>query len=189
MSNRKKPTGTPSVKDWLAGAKLPETTVQVCLQADLVAELEQAEADLAAARNTTADSLAGSGVEQITERIHDLQERMRAGTRTFKLKAMPRPAWRAFVAEHPPRQDADGGVDVRDRYIGANTETLWPALIQASVYEPALDGDDWTLLLDELLTDRQFNDLAEAAWNLNRGAVSVPFSRAASKTTPNSGDE
>jgi hypothetical protein len=111
---------------------------------------------------------------------------------------MPRPRWREFVAEYPPRQADDGTVDPRDQHVGVDTDEFFPALIRRSVFDPQLDDEDWRVLLgdseaervrrekagkpveDGKLTDRQFDQLADAAWGLNRRDVDVPFSPAAS---------
>jgi hypothetical protein len=65
--------------------------------------------------------------------------------------------------------------------LGACGDTLFPALVRASTVDPQLDDAEWAELLDEKLTDRQFSDLTDAAWFLNRGEVDIPFSRAASQ--------
>ena len=46
-----------------------------------------------------------------------------------------------------------------------------------------------TTLLDEKLSDRQYNDLANLAWMVNRGDVDVPFSYAASRNRQSSSPE
>lgn len=178
MATKKKP----NVKALIRAAKLPEKTVPVCLHADLVAEMEQAERDLTDAQRQPADSLAAGGkAREIAERIETLRQQMVDHTVEFVLRAMPRPEWKAFVAEHPPRKDDKGEVDERDRYTGINSETFYDALVRRSVVEPELDDEDWSLLLGEKLTDRQFDTLADAAWALNRRDVDVPFSLAASR--------
>jgi hypothetical protein len=179
------------IKQLLRDAKLPERSVPVCLQADLVAEFETAERDLAEAQRNTRDSLAaGTKVRELSERIEALRARMLEHTIDFRLRAMPRPQWRKLLAEHPPRKNtADGSVVDDDILLGINSETFFDALLHASVVEPELDDEDWSLLLDEKLTDAQWGTLTNAAWSLNRKDVDVPFSSAASKTPASSGDE
>ncbi|TDB82942.1 hypothetical protein E1091_18550 [Micromonospora fluostatini] len=135
--------------------------------------------------------------------MEDLRQQMQAETTPFRLRAMPKPRWRAFVGEHPPRKDDEGGIDDRDRVVGVNTETFYTALIRESVVDPALDEEDWayllggevqdeqgkTLAVEARLTSRQFDDLADAAWGLNRRDIDVPFSPAASRMTRGSGTE
>jgi hypothetical protein len=175
----------------LKAAKLPERTVSICLRGDLVAEFEELERQLAEAIRTPATSLEGDGSGPIAERMEELRRQMLEDTTPFRLRAMPKPRWRAFVGEHPPRKGDDGEIDDRDRIIGVNVDTFYTALIRASVVEPALDDEDWEALLgdDGVLTSRQFDDLADAAWGLNRREVDVPFSPAASRMTRGSGTE
>lgn len=172
-----------SIKDALKAAKLPERVVPVCLQLDLQDEFETAERELQEALQRPRDSLAAGGVPtELSERVKALEDQMRKASHDFRLRAHPRPKWKALLAEHQPRKDPESGdVDERDKYIGVNVETFFPALIRASIVEPELDDEDWALLVDEKLTDRQFDQLSDAAWALNRRDVDVPFSRAASR--------
>jgi uncharacterized small protein (DUF1192 family) len=173
----------------LKGAKLPERSVPVCLRGDLAADHETAERELEQAQNSSADSLAGSGVGELVERIEALQAEMQQHTYDFRLRALPRPEFRALMASHPPRQLDDGGLDQDDASVGWNQATFTDALIRACTVDPLLDDTEWTDLLGSKLTDRQYVDLSNAAWFVNRGEVDVPFSRAASRAKRTSADE
>jgi hypothetical protein len=167
-------------KALLAGAKLPERTVQICLRGDLVADHEAAERELEVAGRTVGDSLAGSGTGAIVERIEALEAQMREHTYPFRLRAVSKPAFRALVAAYPPRRDAEGNIVPEDRVILCNQDELLPALVRVSVIDPELTAAEWEELLGKI-TDRQFGDLADAAWFLNRGEIDVPFSVIASR--------
>lgn len=169
----------PDFASLLAGAKLPERTVMICLRGDLAAEHEHAERELEQAAKTAADSLAGSGVGQIVERIEALEAEMREHSYEFRLRALKRPDWRALVDQHPPRKDDDGLVVPTDR-IGVNAETFYDAILRACLVDPELDDGEFAQLLDSV-TDRQYDELTDVAWGLNRRDVDVPFSRAASE--------
>ncbi len=65
----------------------------------------------------------------------------------------------------------------------ASIEPFFDELLRRSIVEPVLDPDDLSLLLDERLTDGQWDNLTTAVWNLNRQAVSIPFLLAASQKT------
>jgi len=173
--------GKPDIKKMLRQAKLPETTVPVCLRGDLQAEFERLDRALSSDEQQRDDSLAGDGGRAVAEQIEALRAEMRGHTVDFRLRAMKRPDWRELMNAHPPRRAEDGSVDDRDKFVGVNVETFFAAMVRACVVEPELDEEDWTLLLDEALTDRQFNELSDAAWMLNRGQVKIPFSPAASK--------
>jgi hypothetical protein len=195
--------------DRLKDAKLPERSVSVCLRGDLVAEWEQAERDLERAQKQPSDSKEGVGVGALVDRIEALQAEMSEHADDFRLRALPRHKFRKLVVAHPPRKDG-GDVNREDNQLGVNRETFFPALIKASVVEPALDEDDWLALFgdtdetiakleaegreDEIrqgvLTDRQFQTLEDVAWFLNRAdGIDVPFSRAASLARRTTGTE
>ncbi|WP_329013239.1 hypothetical protein OG271_04040 [Micromonospora rifamycinica] len=173
----------------LAAAKLPERTVPICLRGDLTAEFEALERQLDEALRKPADSLAGDGSGGIAEQMETLRAEMQQHTYPVRLRAMTRPAWRQFVADHPPRKGDDGEVDERDRVRGVNVDTFFAALVRTSIVDPPLDDAQWERLNDEVLTDYQFGELSSAAWALNRGEVDIPFSPAASRMTRSSGTE
>ena len=177
-------------KTLLTAARLPERTVPICLRGDLVAEFEGLERQLDEALRVPSNSAEGDGAGPIAERMEHLRKEMREHTYQFRLRAMTRPRWHEFIGEHPPRKAEDSDeIDARDRLRGVNIETFFPALVRESVVDPVLDPAEWTLLLDQALTDRQFDELANAAWALNRGEVDIPFSPVASRMTRDTGTE
>lgn len=189
----------PDFTSLLASAKLPETTVPICMRADLVAEHEQLDRQLAKLVDKPVQKLSGDGRGELKTRIEALEAEMAAATYPFRFRAMPKPRWRAFVAKHPPRRGESGEVNEGDAGIGVNRETFFDALIRESCVDPALDEEGWRKLLgdsveerarlaadgrqdeieDGVLTDRQADELSDAAWGLNRRDVDIPFSRAA----------
>lgn len=169
-------------------AKPVEKTVPLCLQGNLVAEFEDLERQLTEAQRQPADSLAsGADARRIAEQMETLREQMQSATVVFRLRALPRRDFRALVDAHPPRLD-DRGETVGDDSLGVNTTTVFEPLIRACLVEPEVSDGQWDRLND-LLSDMQFNDLALAAWSVNRGAVNVPFSFAASLLLRNSEPE
>lgn len=192
-----------SYKEKRADARRAERSVPVCLRADLVAEWEAADRDLKRIQAQDDDSKEGAGTGELIERIQALEAQMAEHTDEYRLRALPRHKFRKLVADHPPRLDEQGDPIRADAVLGLNRDTFFPALIRLSVVEPVLDDDDWRWLLGDdtddtddgddgeegVLTDRQFGDLEDVAWFLNRGEVDVPFSRAASLMSRNSGGE
>lgn len=179
--------------DILGTAKLPEKTVPLCLRGDLVAELEDLERKLEDAEKDRGDSLdAGADVAGLVEEIELLQGQMKESIYTFKVRALSRRAYRALVAEHPARQDVDDDgnkkVNADDESLGFNVTTFFEALLRIALIDPELDDTAWEQLLDAL-TDRQFDELAGAAWLLNRTEVDIPFSRAGSTKNRSSSPE
>lgn len=165
----------------LSSAKLPESTVPLCLRGDLQAEWETLERKLAEAKQRGDRRLTGSAEEtKLARQLRDLEAQMQDSTITLRLRALPRREFMKLVEKHPPRKDNQA-----DRMVGIDQSSFYDALIGACIVEPELDEERLTRLLDAL-TDAQFNKLATTAWELNRSDVSVPFSRTASRITTSS---
>jgi hypothetical protein len=180
-----------------AGAQRASRSVQICLKGDLVAEWEAADRELQRAQEEarSSDSKEAAGLGQLAERVRALEAEMLEHTESWVLRAMPRHAFRALCAAHPPRKDDDGEILAEDR-PGIDRSTFPQALIRASLVTPELDDEDFAWLFgdeaageDGVLTDKQFGNLEDTAWFLNRGEVDVPFSHAASLATRDSGGE
>lgn len=169
----------------IRAAKLPEREFRVCVEPDLVAEYERLTKVRDDAKAAGADSMAGADTGEVDKQIADVQKQMTAATVVLRLRALGRRRWRELRDEHPPQKDADGNVLPSD-ILGVNFESFFNALLRESIIEPALDAETLDLLLDERLTDRQWMDLTDVAWNLNEARISVPFSPAASPTRKSS---
>jgi hypothetical protein len=174
----------------LAGAKRAERTVEVCLRGDLAARHQELERQLELAQKKPDTGKEGNGVGALIEEIEAVETEMREHSYTFRFQALPRFEFRALMKSHPPREDTEAGGLIReDAALGVNQETFFPAIIRAAVYDPELDDAEWGDLLDDKLTDYQYQELAWAAWNLNNSEVSVPFSRAVSLARRATADE
>lgn len=165
-------------KSIIASAKRPERTVDLCLRADLVAELEDAKRELKSAREAPRTSLGDDGgLAEVQTRIDAIKAEAREHTLVFRFRALNRHEMRALIAANPPR---DG--DRLDKQSGYNTDAVTYRLIRDCCYEPALDDDEWTALLgteDEVgsgvLSPGQFERLADAVASLNFARVDIPF--------------
>jgi hypothetical protein len=179
--------------DLLAQARPAERTVLLCLRGDLVAEFEELERQLAKVKDRKDDSLAGSGAPAIAAQMEELRGEMEQYSVTFRLRTLPRRAYQKLLAENPPRRDPNKPDQILaddsqlDNQSDANAETFWFALARACVVEPAMDDEQWARLVDEVLSDRQFELLAAVSLVLCRGEVDIPFSLAASETLKISG--
>lgn len=183
MSNRRKPA---NVKALIREkAKLPETTVDVCLRGDLVPQLNDLADELTEAKRDARPAARlgdKSRVPELVEQMQELQAEMVEGTITMTLRALPADEWAALVAKHPPRSG-----DKNDQAYGANHDAMMRDLIPASVIEPDLDDEDWTNLF-RTLTSGEWDKLCNAAKGLNRGEVSVPFFDLVSRTLATSAE-
>lgn len=191
MPARPRKTAAPAEKsfaDRLAGIRLPERVVPLCLRLDLVADHQEADELLQQLMNRPAQKLGGDGRAEIRQRILELEAEMKAYEQPFRLRGMPGPQWRKLKREHQPRPAEDGdGINPADR-LGINNETFWEPAVRASIVDPEISDEQWQVLYGSL-PDKQFDRLATAAWNLNESAVNIPFSFAASLMTPDSDSE
>lgn len=185
----RKATAAVTKPDFMAlldgGPHLAERVIPVCMRADLAAEHEALDSELQELAEKPAAKFSGDGRGELQQRIRDLEEQMRGATYPFRLRAMPQRRFKAFRDEHPPRRDEKDDIDQRDGVLFVNTETIWEPLTRACLIDPQLDDPAWERLI-ESLTNRQFEELAWAAWTLNRGEIDVPFSLAASELTASS---
>jgi hypothetical protein len=172
----------------LAGAKLPERTIEICLRADLVADFEELDRQLTALVEKPNPKMGDDGRFALRMQLEGLEAEMKAATYPFRLRALPKPKFRAMIAEHPPRRDQNGDVDERDLALRLNIDTFFDAIARACVIDPVLDDATWATLVDAL-TSRQFDLLASTAWGLNREDVNIPFSRGVLKMSRNSEPE
>lgn len=168
----------------LDGAKKPEAKVKLCLRPDLQERWEKLEAALRDEDQATPDTLAkavSKRAKELAAEIRALEEQMKASTLEVTLRAMDRAPWKELLSAHPPRREVP-----MDLGMGFNNETLFDDLIGKSIVDPVLDEQRLGKLLDAL-TAGQFDKLANAAWELNKSDVSVPFSPTASRIAGSSG--
>lgn len=163
-----------------AAASRQERSIPVCLAGALVGQVEALDLELVEARKNAQTLGAQGDVRKLAERIQSLREQMESLTEVFRLRGLSRPENVKLKADHPPRQ----GNKV-DEQLGFNEETYYPALIHACLVEPAMTVEEWTELQDEL-AEGEFTKLGVAAWQATTGAVSIPFSLAASAVLRNS---
>lgn len=116
-----------------------------------------------------------------TTRLDEVRAELAAGTMTFRLQALGRRSLQKLLDGHPPRKDKN-----RDQLLGFNEDTATAALLRKCLVEPDLSDDKLTELLDEDLTDGQYEALSDAGWALNRRSVDVPLSWTASTPPRNS---
>jgi hypothetical protein len=172
--------------DRIRAGKLRTGTYDVCLDESLVEAYEHLLEQRDAQREETRNSLAGGATSELDGQIDQLVEQMRDATLTLKFQALSRPRFRTLVDAYPPRTKEDGSLSHREDVVGVNVDAFYERIIPLSLVEPKLDDDSLKLLLEEHLTDRQYQELTDVIWNLNRGKVDLPFSSAASTTARSS---
>lgn len=168
--------------DLIRGAKLRRDEYRVCVDPDLVDEYEHLHAEQATARAAARDSLAGGDVLDLQVRLDTLRGEMEEATVTLVLQALPRREYRALVDKHPPRKDTDGKVLPQDERVGVDRDGFYNELARRSIVQPELDATTVDVLLDDKLSDGQWEELTTRCNLLNRSTVDVPFSPASSPT-------
>ncbi|MFC4006644.1 hypothetical protein ACFOY2_05390 [Nonomuraea purpurea] len=169
-------------------AKLPEKSVPLCLAGDLQAEFEELERQLQIERTrpdkpgaTMAASGRSPAETELAQRIEALRERMQADTTVFRLRALPKKKWSDLVAAHKPRpEDKENGLDY-------NGDTLPVALVAACCVDPQMSVPEVEELVDEVLSQGQWDELYSGAFFLNRRKVDIPFSASASAILSSTG--
>lgn len=166
----------------LARATRPRRTVKVCLAGEVVAEMERLDEELADLERPANGRLNGpAGAKALRDQLDELRAKAEADTIEIVIQAVSRTRWHEMIAANPPRKLADGTVHPADKMAGVNEDTFYDAIIAACWVAPEIDDATRTALLEQL-TDRQFDQVGSAAWAVNRHEVSIPLSRAGSKT-------
>ncbi|MFC8037823.1 hypothetical protein ACFUOZ_00520 [Paenarthrobacter sp. NPDC057355] len=163
--------------------KRPETRVSFCLDGDLKAAHEAAEAAFNEARNKSlADARLNSPVKDLAQKVADIEEEMKSSSVTFLIRGLPRGEWSELVAAHAPREG-----NALDKSYGYNVEALMVEALPKSVISvesatgEVLDFDpatEWEALADDM-TNSQYEDFVLAAMRVNAGRNDVPFSLSA----------
>lgn len=169
--------------DALLDAAVPQqATVPVCTRGDLLDEYHRATAALEAARERAGDSLSGNpDVPELAARVEQLRQQVEATTISVVLRAMPQPEWAPLLAAHPPRDDVP-----TDKVVGYNPTTYFPALVRRSIHSPDMADDTRWDRFVRIVSDAQWDQLADRAWKLNQKTVDVPFWPTASTSPGNS---
>jgi hypothetical protein len=166
---RKKQT----VKTLIRTAKRAVRTVRICTRADLVDEAETLEAQLEKAKEENTSIGGSPQLPHLAERLAELRQLMDDATIVFRIRALPQRKLTEVIAQHPPREG-----NPRDKVLGFHVDDVIEQLIRQGTEEPALDDDDWQILLEETLNAATYAQLTNAAWNVNDKDVSAPFSPA-----------
>jgi hypothetical protein len=163
--------------------KRPETRVLFCLDGDLKAAHEAAEAEFNAARSQSlADARLNDPAKDLAKKVNAIEEEMKAATVSFLVRGMKRGDWNDLVAAHAPREG-----NALDKSYGFNVEALMTVAVPKSIAGvenhagEALDfsvADEWDALSVDM-TDSQYEDFVLATLRVNKGRNEVPFSLSA----------
>lgn len=114
---------------------------------------------------------------RIAEEHDELVKEAEESAIHVRVQALGRRAWKALVAEHPPREGNDG-----DKTVGVNEETFQEALVAVSIAEPVMDEAGTTQFIDSV-ADADFMRIYYTAFALNRTSGGDPKAGLASRLT------
>lgn len=112
-------------------------------------------------------------------RLDEVEAEIRAGMMRFRFRALGRRSLQKLMDAYPPRKDK-----TRDQMLGFNEDEATAALIRKCLVEPELSDEAVNELIEDQLTDGQYDRLADTAWALNRRSADIPFSLAGSTSRP-----
>lgn len=173
--------------------KRAERRVSLCLDGELFAKYEDAQDRLREARlKQSVDGRLNGPVAAIQKEEHELFEAQRKASVTFVVRALPRSAWDALVAEHKPRKDneydEDAGFNIATIFDAAMKHEEPTTIVRVTDSEGVVQDfkpSDWQALSDEM-SRSQYVEFQNAVNMLNRGDNEIPFSHAAFKTSQGS---
>ena len=136
---------------------------------DRIRHLEQkAEAAAKAEAGASATLDEASEALDLVEQHDALVKEAEQSALHVRVRALGRKAWKALVADHPPREDNAG-----DKAMGVNEETFKDELVAASIVEPAMTDGERADFLDAV-SDVDFDRLYYSAFALNRAPGGDP---------------
>lgn len=164
-----------SIEEILASARRVERVATICLRADLVADYEEALAELATLVNdkgelvvdpeaSVGEKSATAHVEELHTLIDDLRTQMRQAAWSVRFRAMDSDAWAVFTKQYLPQEDKADLTDFENR------------LVAAVAIEPTLTLED-VVKLRKALGPAQITKLVNTAWGAcTKGGIDVPKS-------------
>lgn len=157
-------------------AKFRTAKFSMCLDEDLIEQYDALRAQRDAAMAERADSLAGPRAPEFDEPLGQLREQIDEATLTLTFTALARPRFRELCDKFPPSRDENGVINVTEDIIGVHFDDFMAAIIPMSIVDPELASEDIRTLVEERMTDRQYQEMTDVIWDLNRGKVNIPFS-------------
>jgi hypothetical protein len=172
-----------SFDDIIAQAKLPETSVGLCLRRDLTARFRELERKLATANTIAANLGERAEATVIAEEMEALRKEMAEHEIQFQLRALPAVQWRRFMASLPQR----GKDEAAEDYASKKFYPRVAELVSRCCVDPVMTPEQVDQLVD-VLSGGDWDSLSTAVWGLNDDREGIPFSVAAYAATQTSGD-
>lgn len=165
----------------LAGRKLPQTSIPLCLRLDVMSEIEELERQINALRSGVEDDdprLVGTETDAaaLADRIRELEEVARQYTIDLRIQALEKKEWAAKVAQFT-EEDDEGNAKLD---MGAVVEHV--LTLPGVIISPEMSGSQRDQMIAGL-SDGQWETVLKKVFDLNRRTVSVGKSLTASLVT------
>lgn len=168
---------------WKQEATPHRAKAEVCFDRALIAEYEEAVAQLEEETRGNVEMLTGAPAE-LANRVAELEKDIQAKTRELVFESIGRRKWKELVADHPPTDAAE------DQRAGYNMETFVPAALAASCTEPGLTEKQADWIVAEL-PDAVMGEIVEACFKANlvggdvkKAAATVAVVHSRNRSTP-----
>jgi hypothetical protein len=173
----------PTAAEIEAGWQPTKVRATVCLDSDLVLEIERLEESLA--RETKLDDTTNRAplAPGIAARIVELREQAKAAEVEFVFASIGRRAYSDLLRAHPATEEQSEAAGAR---LAWNTDTFPPALLAAACVEPTGTDLAWWLRMYDRWGTGQVARLWQACLAAQGGVVEVPKAEAASAMTSGS---
>lgn len=122
-----------------AARKARTKIVEVPLDGDILRELDVLERALSVQRHIDETENVPPKAPKLEKRFADLKEQARQASEDFTFQELPRPQYRALLAEHPSE----------DETLRWDEETFAPALMEACCVSHDYTYEQWKTLWDE----------------------------------------
>lgn len=168
-----------------------EESTEIVLAGDLMAQWEQADAELAESRdqdmagNRLADGMSAK-TRELAEKVHELEQQIKAQAIKITFRAMTKDQWQALCDSFAPRKG-----DQMDAYAGYNRDGVLDMAVRLCMIDPVFenckvedceheDCGSWQQFIG-VIPPGEWEELKITVNSTNRGVVDAPKSVLASR--------
>lgn len=153
----------------------------LCLDSELVLQIERLEEQLAVEQNLDAKTNRIPVAPAVAERILELRDLAQAAEVEFVFKSIGRGAYTDLIRRHQPTDDQQADAAALNQRLMWNTDTFPPALMAAAAVEPTGTDVAWWTRKYEDWGVGQITRIWNACLAAQGGVIEVPKATAASE--------
>lgn len=172
----------------LAERRMPQKDVRICLDLTLLAERDNAMADVARIRRQQdADQrmVVGPDLARARAAVADIEDRIKHASIVLRITGVDRTTYNRYVLECPPRKGRQESFDSSRFFMHVARETA--TYVDENGDEHPMNSAEWEAI-DKQITDGEHDRIAEAVIEVNRtvGGTDIAFLSDGSATTRDS---